>query len=1298
MATILLSAAGAAIGSGFGGTVLGLSGAVIGRAVGATVGRSIDQRILGVGSEPIETGRVERFQLTGASEGAPIARVWGRMRVSGQVIWATRFLETANRSGSGKGSPRPSTTSFSYSVSLAIALCQGEAQRLGRIWADGIEIPVGNLDLRFYPGDETQLPDPKIEAVEGAGLAPNYRGIAYVVIEDLDLSRFGNRIPQFTFEIIRRSVDAVNSTIADIASCVQAVALIPGTGEYALATTPVTFNDGPGVSRSANVHTAEDSTDFSMSLKQLGEELPNCGSVSLVVSWFGNDLRCRHCAIRPKVDQSSEDGVEMPWHVSGLQRSTALILPSDEGRAIYGGSPADRSVREAIVATRASGKEVMFYPFILMDQLAENGLADPWSDAQSQPALPWRGRITLSTAPGRAGSPDRSALAVEELVSFVGAAKVSDFAIIDGEVAYSGPDEWSFRRFILHYAHLCAAAGGVDAFCIGSELRGLTQIRAADGTFPMVRALKFLAADVRSILGVGTKISYAADWSEYSGYQVEGDLYFHLDPLWADENIDFVGIDNYMPISDWRDGTNHLDRSWGSIYNIDYLKANIAGGEGFDWYYDSQFAAEAQLRRPIQDLAFGEDWVFRYKDISGWWGSRHHNRVDGARLPSPTEWQPGCKPIRFTEYGCAALDKGTNEPNKFIDAKSSESALPRGSNGRRDDLIQVQYLRAMHEFWSDTINNPTSSIYMGPMVDLTHSHVWAWDARPFPEFPGNNSLWSDGDNYFRGHWLNGRSSGQPLAAVVAEICQNAGVSDGVDVSQTYGIVRGYLLSDSNSARASLQPLMTSFGVEARDREGSLRFTMRDGIPVASFPKDRLALVPEIQGGLETVRASQADVSGRIRLTYIEAESDFEVRTAEAIFPDETSIAVTQSEVMLQLTNAEARAVAERWLVESRVARDGAKFSLPKSALYLGVGDIVDVEGMAYRIDRLENGDALLVDAVRVESGAYLPSDDINFTTSRVSFNVAMPVFPIFLDLPLLKGTEDPQSPHVAAVASPWPGAVGVWSATSDTGFSLIRQMDMPAIIGVTKTAMEASPAGIWDTGPALRVRVSAGQLSSVSGDDVLNGANVAAIGDGTPEKWEVFQFVKAQLVAPRTYDLTIRLRGQAGTDGVMPREWPVGSYFVILDRAVPQIELAATARGLARNYRIGQIDRGYGDPRVVSETLAFDGIGLRPYSVSHLEITGAWGRTINVNWIRRTRIDGDSWQGIEVPLGEEAELYKVQVRHGEAVLRDEVVNSPNWMYSPAMQAADGAPSGFTVAVAQISSRFGQGPFNTVKLD
>ena len=105
MATLVLSAAGAAIGAGFGGTVLGLSGAVIGRAIGATLGRAIDQRLLGAGSDPVDVGRIDRLRLTAAGEGAPIGQIWGRMRVGGQVIWATEFAESVRRRRSGKGAP-----------------------------------------------------------------------------------------------------------------------------------------------------------------------------------------------------------------------------------------------------------------------------------------------------------------------------------------------------------------------------------------------------------------------------------------------------------------------------------------------------------------------------------------------------------------------------------------------------------------------------------------------------------------------------------------------------------------------------------------------------------------------------------------------------------------------------------------------------------------------------------------------------------------------------------------------------------------------------------------------------------------------------------------------------------------------------------------------------------------------------------------------------------------------------------------------------------------------------------------
>ena len=1304
MATILLSAVGASIGAGFGGSILGLSGAVIGRAVGATLGRVIDQRLMGSGSQTVETGRVDRFRLTSASEGAPVGQVWGRMRVAGQVIWASDFTEhvkTSGGGGGGKGAPKPqepTVKEYSYTVNVAVALCEGKITRVGRVWADGIEISRSDVAMRIYRGGENQMPDPKIEAVEGAGKVPAYRGTAYVVIEDLELGQFGNRVPQFSFEVFRAAQGALVDDVTDLAQGISGVALLPGTGEYSLATSRVHYSTGIGQNVSANVHTPSGKTDFSESMDALQEELPGCKSVSLVVSWFGNDLRCGQCTLKPKVEDKDFDGAGMPWRAGGISRSQASEVVQENGRAVYGGTPADAAVRESISALKADGKAVVFYPFILMEQLADNGRTDPWTGAADQPVLPWRGRITLSTAPGLSGTPDRTAAADAEVAAFFGTAEPSDFSVSGGIVSYSGPSEWSYRRFILHYAHLCASAGGVDAFCIGSEMRALTQIRGAGDSFPAVAALRALAADVRQILGPSVKIGYAADWSEYFGYRdAIDDLYYHLDPLWADANIDFIGIDNYMPLSDWRDGVDHADAHWGSIYNLAYLKANVAGGEGYDWFYSSDAHRKAQIRTPVSDGAYGEDWVWRYKDIRSWWENPHFDRIGGAKA-AQSPWVPQSKPIWFTEFGCAAIDKGTNEPNKFLDPKSSESRVPVHSNGRRDDLIQMQYLRAMIDYWRDPVNNPVSTEYAGPMVDMGRAHVWAWDARPFPYFPNKTKLWADGENYARGHWLNGRVSAQPLSSVVAEICERSDLT-AIDVDALYGLVRGYTVADIATGRAALQPLMLAYGFEALERDGVLRFRVRDGVPMTEIGDHHLAVGEETDGWVETARATEAEIAGRVRLNYVEAEGDYEARAVEAIFPDEEALGIAQSEMSLALTRAEGQKTVERWLSEARVSRDGARFALPPSLGHLGAGDVITLGAAgSYRIDRVEQAGAIAMDAVRVEPGVYEASDEAEERVTPRTFAPPVPVFSLFMDLPLLRGDEVPHQPHLAVTATPWPGSAAVYASDNDAGYALNRLIVRAAVIGQTQTVLSAAEPGIWDRGAPLRVAMSGGDLSSVSESQLLNGANVVAIGDGSPDNWELFQFADATLVAPDTYDLSMRLRGQAGTDAISPATWPVGSYVVLINGALQQIDLPLSARDLARHYRIGPGTRAFDDPSYTHSVEAFSGIGLRPLSPAHLRARAGSAGAVDVTWIRRTRIDGDSWSGVDVPLGESFERYLVRIVEGGSQKREVIVPQPSWTYSASAQAADGVTAPFEIHVAQLSTAFGPGPFRRIIFD
>lgn len=1291
MATMVLSAAGAAIGGSIGGSVLGLSSVVLGRFAGASLGRVIDQRLMGQGSDVVEQGRTDRFRITAAGEGAPIAQVFGRMRVGGHVIWASAFHERVTRSGGGKGSPsRPATDSYSYSVSLAIGLCEGEIGGVLRVWADGDEIAPDDLNMRVYTGARDQLPDPKIEAVEGAGAVPAYRGTAYVVIEDLALDLFGNRVPQFSFEVLRPS--EARGPDRDPVHNVKAVALMPGTGEYALATSPVTVKYGPGESRSLNINSPSGRSDMETSMTALQAEIPACEAVSLIVSWFGDDLRAGQCSLRPKVEQTAFDGVEMPWTVSGLTRAAAQTVPEEDGRVVYGGTPADASVIQAIRHMADQDKAVMFYPFILMDQLDGNGRVDPWSGSGDQPRLPWRGRITGSMAPGQDGTPDRTAAAEAEIAAFVGTAQANDFRIADGKVVYSGPDEWSYRRFILHYAALCAAAGGVEAFCIGSEMRSLTQLRGEVDRFPFVTALRQIAAECRALLGAGVKIGYAADWSEYFGYQPQdgsGDRYFHLDPLWADPNIDFIGIDNYMPLSDWREGRDHADAVWGSIYDLAYLRSNVAGGEGYDWFYHSDAARAAQIRTPISDEAHEEPWIWRFKDIRNWWSNPHHERVGGLRSAEPTAWEPGVKPIWFTELGCAAIDKGTNQPNKFLDPKSSESALPHFSNGQRDELIQMQYLRAMYAWWLDPANNPVSEVYEGPMVDMSRGFVWAWDARPFPFFPGNLDTWSDGENYARGHWISGRMAGQSLASVVEEVCARAGVS-AVDTKGLHGYLRGYAVSDVDTARGILQPLMLAFGVDAVERDGALQFRMRGEAKVTPIDPAHLVDSEEVEGRLQLIRAAEAELAGRLRLRFVETDANFEVAAEEAVLPDDVTQAVATTDMPLALTRREGRQLLERWLAESRVARDTVRLALPPSHMGLGAGDIVALEAGLFRIDRVEQGPYQVIEAGRIEPGVYDPADIAEIAPRLAPFVAPVQVEAQFLDLPLMRGDEVPHSPHLAVSAKPWPGSVAVFSTPGQGELTLNTVIAGRATMGLLETPLRAGPVGRWQWQGDMQVRLIGGALQSVEADALISGANLAAVGDGTPEGWELLQFRDAEPLGDGRYILRVLLRGQFGSDAVMPEAWPVGSKFVLIDNAPEQIALPAAARGLARTYRVGPARRPVDDPSYTAFQLAFDGIGLRPYAPVHLRAARNAEGGISVSWIRRTRIGGDNWDGVDVPLGEEAETYLLRVEQDGTVRREVILSAPRWTYDPAQEAADTGGGPYAITVAQVSATVGAG--------
>jgi len=1313
MATLVLTVAATALTQGAAAWITTIAG-----AVAAVAGSYIDARLFAPGPQKVEGPRLDSLKVQASTEGAAIPEIAGRVRLAGQIIWATKFKEVAKTEtsgggggggkgfggGGGGGGATVQTTTYTYYASFAVGLSEGRIDRVGRVWADGKPLDMKGVTMRLHRGGLGQAPDSLIEGKEGAANTPAYRGTAYVVFDNLEITQFGNRLPQLTFEVFRRVSPSDGSGLEDV---VQAITVIPGAGERVYDTVVHARDLGGGATTQENQFAGHDSADWHVALDDLESSLPNVGTVFLVVGWFGDDLRAGNCTIRPKIEVSAKATSPNAWKVHTLTRGTALVVSTVDGRPAYGGTPSDDSIVRAIRDLKARGHSVIFYPFVFMDIAEGNTLTDPWTGSMGQPVYPWRGRITCDPAPGQPGTVDKTAGAASQIDSFFGTVAESDISVaVNGSsnavtTGYSGPSEWSFRRFILHYAKLCDAINAVepnavDAFLIGSELKALMAVRDSATNFPAVAKMKTLASNVKAILGSGVKIGYAADWSDYNTYNPgdsTGDLFFHLDPLWLDGAIDFVGVDLYAPLSDWRDGNAHLDAVGGgaSIYDLDYLHSNIEGGEFFDWFYSDATARDTQTRTTITDGAYGKPWVYRAKDFRNWWLNQHYNRPGGTESGSPTGWVPQSKPIWFTEVGVPSVDKGTNQPNLFYDPKSSESAFPYYSRGTRDDLIQRRGIEAVVSYWNAPSNNPISSVYGGPMIGL--AAVWTWDARPYPAWPSRTDAWGDGDLWPRGHWLNGKIGLADLAALVAERCERVGFA-AYDVSALTGIVVGYIRDRPMSPRAEIELLMNAFAFDAVESQGVIRFLPRGRAAVAAFEPDDCVLADS--GDLVNLtRAQETDLPDVVSITFIDGSRSYESGTVSASRIAGYSERRTDITVPLVMDDIQAQLIADRALAEAWIGRESAKHALPPDRVALDVGDVVNlvIDGQAreFRLTRINDAWARTIESQRSEGAIYAPPLPGN----------TIPVFdppPVYgqailelLDLPMLRDGDIGYAPYVGASASPFAGISLMDSPTGDS-FALDTVLPVRAAIGETMFDFWSGPTDYFDVVNTLRVKLYSGELASVPEDAVLAGrANAVAIRNAAGD-WEILQFCNATLVDPGVHDLTKLLRGRLGTEHAMRSPVAAGARIVVLDGAITQIQAALAERGVARFYKWGPSGLDPTDVAWQQATFTARCVGLMPWSPVHVAGARNVSGDLSISWVRRSRFGGAWADGADVPLNEESERYEIDILDGPDVVRTLAVTSPTAIYTAGQQVADfgASQSSIAVKVYQLSAIVGRG--------
>lgn len=1273
MAALVLSVAGGALGA-----VFGPVGAIAGRIAGALAGNVLDRAVFGPGDRTATGPRLADLDVMASSEGAPIPRVYGRARLSGQVIWATPLeevvaTETSSSGGKGFGGPKTTTTTYSYFANFAVGLCEGEIGRVARIWADGKPLDLTDINYRVHRGSEDQTVDDLIAAKEGAADAPAYRGLAYIVFERLPLADFGNRIPQLSFEIVR--------PIGRLEKMVRAVTLIPGTTEFGYETSGVVAVKGPGQSATENRHVANAPSDVIAALDDLEGVCPNLERVAVVVAWFGTDLRAGACMVRPGVEVAAKTTSQQEWSVDGVARDAAYVVSQAGGRPAYGGTPSDASVVALIQELKARGLKVTFYPFVMMDVPAGNALPDPWSGAASQPPYPWRGRITCDPAPGQPGSPQGTAVAATQVANF-----------------FAG-GEWNYRRMVLHYASLVAASGGVDAFLIGSELKALTRVRSASGVYPAVDQLVTLAADVKAVVGASTLVTYGADWTEYGCDVVDSgatEVRFPLDALWASPAIDAVGIDYYAPLADWRDEAQHSDAALASsIYDLNYLGANVTAGEGYDWYYPNEAARAAQTRVPITD-GLGKPWIYRVKDLAAWWSNPHYERLGGAELASPTAWGPKSKPIWITEVGCPAIDKGANQPSVFPDPKSSENRAPYFSSGRRDDLIQRRYLEAFIDAFDPArdggdARNPLSPLYGGRMIDFSAIHLWTWDARPYPVFPAAEEVWSDGPNWQTGHWLSGRLGAAPLDALVGAMLADAGVTE-VDASALRDGCDGYVVDRPMSPRAMIDPLALAYAFDATAADGTLRFIQRGGAPVAEIAEDELVL-PDKGAAARLTRAQETELPFEVSFGYTDAGVDYRRAAVTSRRLVGGSNRTVHSDLAVVTHDGAATRRAEIWLQDLWAGRESIEFTIGMKRLALAPGDVVGVtvngRRRLFEIGGFTDTQSRQVKARSIDPEVFAMPLPVPRPAHVALPQVYGPAYALALDLPSLDAAQPQVVTRLAVFANPWPGAVTAWRAADDASYQPLATVAAPATVGETLDPLPAAKAGCWDRGHSVRVRLYGGALDSASEARVLNGANAAALRnpDGA---WEIVQFGNAELIDGNTYLLSKLLRGQAGSEYAISPLLPAGAPFVVLDASLVPVARGLDALGRAMDLRIVASGRSHDDSSAVSLTVTPGATALRPLSPVHVHAVREAGG-IRIGWIRRTRIDGDGWNA-EVPLGEEIETYRLDILAGASVVRSITCATPSALYAAADELADfGAPqASLHLRVAQLSSTVGAG--------
>ncbi|MFA4971855.1 MAG: phage tail protein [bacterium] len=157
------------------------------------------------------------LQVSGPQKGQPLPVVYGRTRLTANLIWYGNFTAGSEDAGGGKGGKGGGGSVPVYSADCAFAISEGVVQSLRRIWLGDSEKMPADITHTFYSGTGAQTVDAYLAAAletdqqtawlgpappGGTPAGPAFPYTAYVIFPQLSLG-YGSNMPAISFEVER---------------------------------------------------------------------------------------------------------------------------------------------------------------------------------------------------------------------------------------------------------------------------------------------------------------------------------------------------------------------------------------------------------------------------------------------------------------------------------------------------------------------------------------------------------------------------------------------------------------------------------------------------------------------------------------------------------------------------------------------------------------------------------------------------------------------------------------------------------------------------------------------------------------------------------------------------------------------------------------------------------------------------------------------------------------------------------------------------------------------------------------